>query len=82
MKTLQEADGSESLSRKVLFGSVMFIGIVFAVVMIGMFFDFWDWDRFSGGLTWGRDFMFITILPYVSNVGSKALGKNNGTVDH
>ncbi len=82
MKTLQEADGTESLSRRVLFGAVAFIGVIFAIVMLGLFFDFWSWDRFGTALTWGRDFMFISILPYVSNVGSKAIGKKNGTVDH
>jgi len=82
-EALSEADGQKSMSRMILLAGVSLIGSVFVIVVMGLFWDKWPWTRFDGALTWGRDFVFVTTLPYIGNVASKAIGSvKNGNVDH
>lgn len=79
---INETNGQTSSSRVLALTGSGSVGFLFLIVMVGLFFNAWEWARFDGALSWGRDFVFVTILPYIGNVASKAIGKKNGNVDH
>ncbi len=79
---MKESDGKLSFSRVLPIAATGLVLVLFLTTFIGIMFKAWVWTDFSGAMTWGKDFVFITVVPYLGNVGSKAVGKlgNNGVV--
>lgn len=64
---LKETDGTQSLSRTImLVGFLVVLGIWLSALGLSTFTAH-EWSEFQQPLTWGRDFFFVTVLPYIGN---------------
>lgn len=69
-----------SASRVILFLGFGVVLTTWVAILVVVLLSDRPWDHFSGALTWGRDFFFVTVLPYVGNVlgaGISKIGKQN-----
>lgn len=72
---LRGNDGLLSGSRVLLFFPA---GVVFGLwlaVFAGIAFAHVRWGRYEDALTWGRDFVFISLAPYVANAIAGGLAR-------
>lgn len=60
-------DGSLSLSRSLLIGAAVIQLTAWTAVGIGIGLGAFAWETFAGWMTWGRDFFFVTVIPYATN---------------
>jgi len=64
---LRESDGTRSLSRTImLVGFIVVLAIWLTALGLSTFTTH-EWTEFQQPLTWGRDFFFVTVLPYIGN---------------
>lgn len=83
---LKESDGKASASRQFAF---FFGGLIFACWLgVGAWMIWMNWGAEAGALlnvwedagvgswmTWGRDALFVTVMPYIGNKIAGAFGK-------
>ena len=67
MEMLKEDNGVQSLSRTImLVGFITVLAIWLGSLALTAFTPH-EWSEFKDPLTWGRDFFFVTVLPYIGN---------------
>jgi hypothetical protein len=49
-----------------LIGFIVVLGVWMGSLGLSVFTGH-TWDEFQQPLTWGRDFFFVTVLPYIGN---------------
>ena len=67
-----------SFSRVTPIVTVSMMVTAFFLIVAGIMLKWWTWDLFDGAMSWGKDFVFISVIPYLGNVGGKAVGALRG----
>ena len=64
---LRETVGTRSLSRTIMLVGFTVVLAIWLVALGLSTFTAHEWTEFQQPLTWGRDFFFVTVLPYIGN---------------
>jgi hypothetical protein len=64
---LKGTDGTQSLSRTIMLVGFLVVMAIWLAALGMSTFTGHEWSEFQQPLTWGRDFFFVTVLPYIGN---------------
>ena len=64
---LKGTDGTQSLSRTIMLVGFLTVLVIWLAALGMSTFTSHEWTEFQQPLTWGRDFFFVTVLPYIGN---------------
>jgi hypothetical protein len=67
--------GNTSTSRSIAWIAFWIVMPMWLGIGVGLAFFGWDWDKWDGYMSWGVEFLFVSMIPSLAREASEAVQK-------